>query len=136
MNKKFRLSDLWVSFDETPDSTKRSPTVISGIGEDDEVTLCPSEEPTHSPCFSSVSWKGEIYKLAPKQRIIIASLWAAWKNGTPHVCGAYLVEKADSEQSRVSFIFRDTYAWRRLILPGELSGGPPDTYCLAFAIKR
>lgn len=88
--------------------------------------------PSHSPDFATVTWNGVMYPLTPKQRIIIACLWRAWENGSTYVGGAYLLERADSDQSRMSHVFRDSPAWKKLIVPGELfDDGPADTYRLA-----
>lgn len=87
--------------------------------------------PSHAPDWSVVVWNGTRYNLTPKQRDVIAVLWAAWEDGTRFVGGAYLLERADSDQGRLSALFRDSPAWKRLIVPGEQHGGPVDTYCLA-----
>ena len=91
------------------------------------------DRPSHATEFETVHWRGQVYALTPKQRVVIACLWQAWESGHPFVGGHYLLERADSEQSKMSYVFRGSPAWRTLIVPGELRGGPADTYCLAFA---
>jgi hypothetical protein len=90
-----------------------------------------SNHNAHSGDFATVRWNGTVYTLTPKQRIVIAILWQAAEEGLPYVGGHYLLERADSDQSRLSLVFRDSPAWRKLIVPGELHDGPSDTYCLA-----
>jgi hypothetical protein len=85
----------------------------------------------HSPDFACVRWNGRVYSITPKQRRIVAVLWQAWEAGAPFVSGAYLLERADSDQGRMSALFRDSPAWQTLVVPGHLHGGPADSYCLA-----
>src|SRR5947209_6250518 len=61
----------------------------------------------HSPDFRSVHWYGKDYLFTPMQAKVVEQLWLAWKNGTPGVGHHTLLEAADSEQDRLSGVFRD-----------------------------
>jgi len=106
---------------------------ISGVADEGDVVIVRPDlsRPSHSPDFATVTWNGVVYTLTPKQRLIVALLWKAWEDGNTFLSGAYLLERADSDQSRMSHVFRGSPAWRTLVVPGELHGGPADTYCLA-----
>lgn len=111
-------------------------TIAADAGEAKVVLERPDPDyPTHSPDFASVTWGGKVYTFTPKQRRIVAILWQAWERGERFVGGGYLLEAADSDQSKMSYLFRGSTAWRTLIVPGELYDGPVDTYCLAPLAK-
>jgi hypothetical protein len=130
MEKRYRLSDVWIVINPTNNHVADLP-VVGPIQEGPT----PHDPPSHAWDFSSIIVKGVKYNLTPKQRIIVASLWAAWESGNPHLTGTYLLLKADSEQGKMSQIFRNAPIWKdQIILPGEMSGGGQDTYCLCFAV--
>jgi hypothetical protein len=85
----------------------------------------------HAPDWSSVVWNDVRYMLTPKQRLVVAELWRAWEAGIDFLSGAYLLERAESDQSKLWYLFRKSPAWGTLIVPGEPYGGPGDTYRLA-----
>jgi hypothetical protein len=95
------------------------------------VELSPDQRPNaHSPDFATVRWNGETYTLVGKQRVIVASLWQARENGTPHLTGAFLLEEADSVGSRVADLFKRSPAWGRLVCRSVLHGGEAGCFCL------
>lgn len=85
----------------------------------------------HSPDFAMVRWHGQTYSLTPRQRVVVAELWNAWENGLPCLTAAYLLERCGTAQAKMSAVFRNSPAWKTLIVPGQLHGGPEDSYCLA-----
>ena len=93
----------------------------------------PAPRTLHAPDWSSVVWQGTRYILTPKQRLVIAELWRAWEDGTGFLSHAYLLEKAETDQQKMYYLFRGSPAWGALIVPGEPHGGPVDSYCLAPA---
>lgn len=86
--------------------------------------------PWHAPDWSSVVWNGARYKLTPKQRMVVVALWKAWEEGTHFLSEVYLLNKADSDQPKLSHLFKGSDAWGELIVRGELHGGEFDTFCL------
>lgn len=49
-------------------------------------------------------------------------LWEAWENKTPDVGDATLLEKSESESSRLRDVFKDHPAWNTMIVPGKTKG--------------
>jgi hypothetical protein len=106
--------------------------IAAGAGEANLTIERPDpSRPHHAPDFSSVIWNGKLYTLTPKQRMVVCILWRAWEDGTTYRSASYLLEKAESDQTRLSQLFRDSQAWNNLIVPGEIHDGPADTYRLA-----
>jgi hypothetical protein len=60
----------------------------------------------HSEDFHSVSWYGQAYTFTHQQAAAVKLLWQAWENGTPDLGQAYLLEKIDSDGSRLRDIFK------------------------------
>lgn len=85
----------------------------------------------HSPDFTTVNWHGELFTFTPYQRAIVAVLWEAMEKGVPFVGGQTLLEAAECESKRLAGIFADHPAWKRLVVPGPMCGGPAGTYRLA-----
>lgn len=88
-------------------------------------------KPWHSPDWSVACWNGVLYKLSPKQRMVVVALWKAWEEGTHFLSETYLLNKADSDQPKLSHLFKKSAAWGNLVVRGELHGGEFDTFCLA-----
>jgi hypothetical protein len=82
-----------------------------------------------------VRWNGARYNLTPKQRLVVCLLWRAWEEGTTDLSGAYLLERAESEQSKLWYLFRGSDAWGSLIVSSEPHGGPSDSYRLAPLVE-
>jgi hypothetical protein len=88
--------------------------------------------PRHGQDFCTITWNGRTWAFnTPAQRIIAAELWKAWEEGTDYVLGAYLLEEAGGKRSMAD-VFRGCEAWKELIVPGILSGGPSGSYRLAL----
>lgn len=69
----------------------------------------------HSDDFRSVSWFGVIYCFSPGQAVIVRELWKAWRNGTPFVGAAVLLEAADMVSDKISQLFKGHPAWGTMI---------------------
>lgn len=76
---------------------------------------------THGADFAAVSWYGTLYTFTKKQRIIVASLWAAWEAGYHWLTQERLLEDAESDCSRLRDLFRGHPAWGTMIV--SKSGG-------------
>lgn len=78
----------------------------------------------HGPDYRSVRWFGQTYYLSGPQAAIVEILWDAWRNGTPAVGGAYLVEHSGSsrDDGRVNAVFSRSRAWLALVTPGPEKG--------------
>lgn len=69
----------------------------------------------HSPDFRCAAWFGKDYCFSPSQAVIVRELWKAWRNGTPFVGAAALLEAADMVSDKISQTFRDSPAWGTMI---------------------
>lgn len=69
----------------------------------------------HSADFRCVAWFGRDFCFSPGQSIIVRELWKAWRNGTPFVGAAALLEAADMVSDKISQTFRDSPAWGTMI---------------------
>lgn len=112
--------------DPAPAAARNEPPRQPGVRED------------HSPDFSSVRWPDpnetsgyRLYTFTPKQRAIVTMLWEAKENGTHFVGSAALLEGAEVFSGRLVDVFRGSPAWKNLIVPGLMCGGPAGTYRLA-----
>ncbi len=77
---------------------------------------------THSPDYRSVKWEGEDYHFTANQAACVQQLWEAWKNGTPDVGDATLLETVGAECSRLRDIFKRHPSWGTMIVEGETKG--------------
>jgi len=88
-------------------------------------------EIAHSPDFRSVRWYSTEYPFTPQQAEIVKVLWEAYECSTPDVDAALLLSNdfkgKTSAAKRVRDIFRNSTAWRTMIVPGGSKG----TYRLA-----
>ncbi len=86
----------------------------------------PTSEPQrgakHSPDFRSVNWFGALYEFTPQQAACVKMLWEAWKNGTPTVGDATVLETAGSDAERLPLVFRDHLALGTMIIDGQTKG--------------
>ena len=86
------------------------------------------DKPTvnHSPDFRSVSWLGTLHTFTPTQAACVKLLWEQWEGGTPEIGAATILEHVDSEQPRLSQVFRTKnvshLAWGTMIAPGKTKG--------------
>lgn len=69
----------------------------------------------HSADFRSARWFGVTYHFSPSQAVIIRCLWDAWRNGTPSMGAASLIEAADMVSDRVADLFRGHEAWGDMV---------------------
>lgn len=80
--------------------------------------------PQHSEDFRSVLWFGVNYSFTANQAAAVKMLWSNWKNGTPDVGDATLLEAVDhgSPPARLNVLFRDSPAWGTMIVRGATKG--------------
>ena len=88
---------------------------------------------SHSADFSSVNWYGRLFTFSPKQRLVVERLFLARARGYHFVGNAELLAAAESDGSRIYFLFRHHPAWGTMIQPGNIHGGVQGTYRLAPA---
>lgn len=69
----------------------------------------------HSPDYRSVRWFGVTHSFSPSQAVIVRCLWEAWRNGTPSMGAASLIEAADMVSDRVADLFRGHEAWGNMV---------------------
>ena len=84
----------------------------------------------HTKGFESVVWGGVKYAFKPKQRLVVAALIDAAREGHEFLSQSTLLEVAESNGGRLRDLFRDNPAWGTMIQQGILYGFPRDTYCL------
>jgi len=77
---------------------------------------------THGPDFRSVNWYGRPYAFTATQAACVGMLWEAWRQGTPDVGDATLLESAGSHADRLPMVFRDHDAWGTMIVNGSTKG--------------
>lgn len=82
----------------------------------------PKTSNTHSPDFASINWRGAVYKFTKTQRIVVKELWEAFERGTPELSQEYLLEKAESNSTKLADLFQTNPAWGSVIVPGESRG--------------
>jgi len=101
-----------------------APTIVEGFAPKSAEPVANRPEARHSPDFRSVVWFGESYSFTANQAACVKILWDAWKNGTPEVSGAHLLEAADVQDSaqRIDLVFRGNPAWGALVVPGRTKG--------------
>ncbi len=82
------------------------------------------EAARHSPDFRSVVWFGDEYSFTGNQAACVKVLWEAWKNGTPDVSDATLLEAAGIETKRLDHVFKQGRhpAWGVVIVAGATKG--------------
>jgi hypothetical protein len=88
----------------------------------------PAQDPYHTSDFQLVIWHGERYTFSPKQRAVVARLWAAWEKGWPGINQQQLLRAADSDAVRLADLFKRCPAWGKMIVsigPGLYSLSPP-----------
>lgn len=78
---------------------------------------------THSGDYRSVSSGGQTHSLTGRQAQVIQILHEAYKNGTPDVGSALILEKLETRNSRLRDTFKtNRRAWKALIVPGKTKG--------------
>ncbi len=97
-----------------------TPAITKSVSEPD--VLGKAGDFRHSSDFRSVSLRGEQFSLTPRQAQAIQILWEAHNNGSSEVGQHYILEKLDSPSSRLRDTFRNSPAWRKLVVPGNTKG--------------
>jgi hypothetical protein len=75
-----------------------------------------------SPDYHSVLFKGKVYSFGAMQAKAIQILHESFKNGTPEVGQAYVLEKVESKSDNLRDLFKKSDAWRTLIVAGDTQG--------------
>jgi hypothetical protein len=109
-------------------SLSPSPAVEPATGSATPATCGAS---SHSPDFSSVVWRGQVFTFSPKQRLIVAALWRAREQGYLYLSSDVLLEAAESDGGKVRNLFAKHPAWGEFVLPAVAESGTPGTYRLA-----
>lgn len=77
----------------------------------------------HSPDYSWVRLRGQGYNLTPPQRSVVEILHSEYKaNGKGIVGQAYILDKAGYKAKSLRDVFRNSAAWKTLIVSGEKKG--------------
>jgi hypothetical protein len=83
----------------------------------------------HSIDFRSVQWSATPHTFTAAQAACVKVLWEAWKNGTPEVGGAAVLNEAECDAHRLIDVFRDKSrsrglhpAWGTMIVSGATKG--------------
>lgn len=78
---------------------------------------------THSEDYSSVSLRGKRFALTSAQSQVIKTLHESWKEGTPELRQAYVLEKLETPSKRLRDSFKSNPgAWKAFIRRGERKG--------------
>src|SRR5262249_6804103 len=64
-------------------------------------------EARHGRDYRSVWWFGTLYTFTANQAKVVAVLWDAWRNRTPDVGEAYLLEELETNHKRLRDVFRE-----------------------------
>lgn len=73
----------------------------------------------HTRDFRSVRWFGTDYTFTPGQASIVHILWEEWERGTPKVGAGPLLQAADLVSDKVSKLFANHPAWRKMIMTDD-----------------
>ena len=123
------LKLLWGKYPEdakricVPKPPSRQQDVKQSVGRN---STEPKKEPsgfTHSDDYRSVTLRGETHLLTAQQAHVIQILHEAYKNGTPEVGTASVLEKVDTTNSRLRDTFKSNPpAWKVLVVRGKRRG--------------
>jgi len=86
---------------------------------------------SHSPDFAAVNWYGTVYEFRGRQRLVVAALWDAMREGYHSMSQDSLLELAECEGGRLRDVFRGNPAWGTLIIPAVFAGGRPGAFRFA-----
>lgn len=89
----------------------------------------PNSQIAYSPDFRSVNWFGTPYTFSANQSKVVAMLIRCFESGAPEVGSETLLHEIDhaAPPSRMDLVFRDSPAWKTMIVKGSSKG----TYRLA-----
>jgi hypothetical protein len=76
----------------------------------------------YSDDFRTVTHNGREYHLTTSQSRVVEKLWEAYKNKTPEVHQATLLEKLEIYSKRIRDVFKNSPALNCLIVRGETKG--------------
>lgn len=115
VTKRTRLVELLKSRTPEPGEPEVAPA-----GDDDGL----SKNVAHSSDFRSIRWGGETYSFTERQAPVVEKLYEAWTNGAPDVGRETLLQAVDhaAPPSRLDNLFRDSLAWKTLIVQGGTRG--------------
>ncbi len=94
-------------------------TIVTPIPTSPPEPLAPAR---HSVDFRSVHWYGTNYTFTKTQAACVKVLWEAMKNRTPELDQQTVLNEADSDNKRLSDVFKDSLAWGTLIVKGTTAG--------------
>lgn len=76
----------------------------------------------HSADFRSIRFRRTSHSLTPRQAQVVQLLFEAYRQGTPELSVAYILESLGTQNSRLQDTFRNSPLWRTLIVPGKRKG--------------
>ena len=76
----------------------------------------------HALDYRSVIWYGHQYTFTANQAACVRILWESWKDGTPEVGDATVLEGAEIDTRRLRDVFRGHPAWGSMIVKGKTKG--------------
>lgn len=88
---------------------RRPSVVVNTVPMATPLTAVPAApvQARHSPDYRTVHWCGVEHHFTPNQAAVVKNLWDAWESGTPEMSQAALLEAANSQQNRLSHVFRN-----------------------------
>ena len=76
----------------------------------------------HTPDYTTVKWCDEVYHFTPMQAEVVRVLHNYQREGLDELRGAFILEKIESGSRSLSDLFKDSPAWKTLVLPGSKRG--------------
>ena len=76
----------------------------------------------HSPCYRSVRWREQDFRFTAMQAHALGILHDNYKRGLPDTSQQALLTEIESKSRRLRDIFRNSPAWKTLIVAGERRG--------------
>jgi hypothetical protein len=125
-----RLADTWASLRPRIGGLAGMATTNDEPSDPAEVAVAQLSAMAHTPDFTSVKWGSEDFTFTGNQAAIVKQLWEAREQGTPDVHGSHLLETAGISSDRVDTVFRDSPAWKTMIVGYLQSGRPKGAYRL------
>lgn len=91
----------------------------------------PAGKLVHGADFAAVKWGDQTFSFTPKQRLIVAALVRARRDGHLWLSQEVLLEAAESECGRLRDLFRGHPAWGVMVVSALDADGPLGSYRLA-----
>jgi hypothetical protein len=89
---------------------------LDGDAREEEPELLAGED------YRSVKLRGRTYSLSAREAQIVEVLWDRARQGIPEVAQAMLLERIDSQATRVRDVFTNRQTYHEFIKPGKTKG--------------